>query len=775
MVLGNNMNWSTAWDDTERLQPLPEPKAEHTLIIEQAKINFKECEEWEAQTRLYFEYDYKFANGDTHNKYQWDAGLVTTRELSDRPCLTVNKTQIHNLMVINDARQNKPGVRIRPVGDEASYEGAQIFQELIYHIEYISNAETVYDSATSFQVQAGIGYWRVQVDWMNDKSFDQEIYIRRIKDPRFVYLDPYINEIDGSDATFGFIFDDMPKKQFKKEYPKFAMLANVGSSVLGNDVDGWWTKDTIRICEYYRKTMKEDKLVTWTHPDTKDQMLKRLSEMDDTEKLMYQALKKEKPSWNVWAFRERDILTDNIEWFKIAGDRIIEEGPWLGKYIPIVRLIGTETIIDGILDRKGHTRSLINPQQMYNYNTSASVEFGALQTKSPWVAPSDAIEGFEEYWKTANTENRSYLPYNHIGEDGQVIPPPTRPTAPQASPAYVQQMQVAQNEMMMATGQYQAQLGENENAKSGIAINARQRQGDRITYHFIDNLGIAVRFTGKILIDLIPKIYDTKRVQQIRATDGSILNVTIDPNAKQGFEKINDPTKSPKMVEGRQVQEIIFNPNFGYYDIQSDTGPSFATKRMEAANALTQIASQDKDFIKTGGDVLFEMMDFPKADVLAQRYRRMLPPALLGEGPDPQVEQMMHAASDKIEQLTGLVQQQAKDLADKDRELTRKAQELDLKLKEASAREAREDYRAETERAIGLFNTGSDGSGPAEEVKAVVKQLIQGMLQNGELNFTDDNKPIEKEEEPPMEGAKKAPDNNWYVQHEHGGFSRVEA
>ena len=180
-------------------------------IVLEAQKRFHACVEWEAQARTNFEYDYKFANADSINMYQWDSWVVGDRIANDRPCLTINKTKQHNLQIVNDGKQNKPGVNIRPVGDTASFEAAQIFQEIVRHIEYISNAETIYDSASEFQVDAGIGYWRVVTDYIDDRSFDQEIYIKRVKDPRAVYLDPDINEVDGSDANFGFVFTDEAK------------------------------------------------------------------------------------------------------------------------------------------------------------------------------------------------------------------------------------------------------------------------------------------------------------------------------------------------------------------------------------------------------------------------------------------------------------------------------------------------------------------------------------------------------------------------------------
>lgn len=762
------MSWSSTWGDTPVANPKP-PKEWEVDLIRQAKEDFKQAYDWEAQARLNFEYDYKFANGDTHNKYQWDNELITARELDDKPCLTINKVQQHNLMVINDAKQNKPGVRIRPVGDDASFEGAQIYQELIYHIEYISNAENVYDSAVTFQVEAGWGYWRIDTDYISDNSFDQELYIRHVKDPRCVYLDPDINEIDGSDARWGIIFEDMDKKLFNKKYPKFA--GAVGTSTLDNVGDAWVTQNQVRVALYYYKEEKEDKLVHWIGPNDGIQVISKESELDEQQTMLLQAIRKDgKQAKELYQYKERNIVTNDIHWCKIAGDRVIE-GPtrWLGKYIPIVRVIGTETVIDGILDRKGHTRALINAQQIYNFMSSSNVEWISTQTKAPYVAPSAAIEGFEEYYKTANRVNHSYLPFNAYDDEGNPLPAPQRNMGVQGGQGYVQQLQVAQNEMMMASGQYQAQFGENENAKSGVAINARQRQGDRATYHFIDNQAIAIRLTGKMLIDLIPKVYDTPRIKKILAQDGTRMNVQIDTQAPQELQNAGDPA-NPLMDNGMKVKEYVFNPDFGMYDIQADTGPSYATKRMETVNILTQLMSADPEIAKIGSDILFKNMDFPGADVLAQRLYKMLPPNITGEGLPPQVEATMHQASNMIQKLQAENAQLQQQLQEKQTKLTQDGQRIDLDFRRESAVQAREDYKAETDRVAKLFNTGLDNDKPDPQVQAVIKQVLRGMISNGELKF--DDKSEEDLDLPP--GAKKAPDGRYYIQQPDGSFARVE-
>src|ERR1700685_758171 len=184
---------------------------EENEILLEAKKRFKQCEDWEAQARRFFDYDYKFANADSNNMFQWDNWVVGDRLDNNRPCLTINKTQQHNLQITNDGKQNKSDIKVRPVGDDASFEAAEVFQEVIRHIEYVSNAETIYGDASKFQVDAGWGYWRINVAPVSDKSFDKDIFVRRIKNPLSVYLDWNISEVDGSDANFGFIFDDQPR------------------------------------------------------------------------------------------------------------------------------------------------------------------------------------------------------------------------------------------------------------------------------------------------------------------------------------------------------------------------------------------------------------------------------------------------------------------------------------------------------------------------------------------------------------------------------------
>lgn len=660
-------------------------------ITREAKKRFQRCQDWESVARNRYLDDVKFANADSDNGYQWPDELRSARDVDERPCLTINRVRQHNLQVINDAKQNKPQIRINATGDGATQESAKVYQGVCRYIEYNSNAQAVYDLATTCQVEGGVGYWRIVTDYAGDDSFDQEIFIRPIRDPLTVFMDPDAKEPDKSDARFAFVFTDMPRDEFEDEYPK--LKETFSQAPLGN-TDGWIDKDHVRVAEYFRRVPVYDQLVHMTDPETGAESVLPKSEIPPS---VWKMLKEYDTT------RTRDVISWKVEWFKIAGDQVIEKRDWAGRYIPLVQIVGEERVIDGKLDRKGHTRYLKDPQRMYNYNSSMAVEGVALQTKTPWVADLRSIEGLEAYWETANTRNHSVLPYRGVDDAGQPITPPQRTDPPALAPAYMNGMQVAQEEMMMASGQYQAQMGEPGNEKSGRAIAERQRQGDTATYHFIDNLALGIRHTGKILIDLIPKIYDTPRMIKILAEDGVEEEVTINPQAEQAYLVRQEK-------QGKAVKSI-FNPAVGKYDVEADVGPAYATKRQQAFDAIATILQQNKEMTPIIGDLLFKAADFPMADEIAERLRRMVPSNVLGEGPAPEVQalqQQMQAMQKTIE------------------EMAVKLTEKQIKLVGKDAMRDIDTYDAITRRITAISNAEPELG--EDKIRPVVAQTLAEML-----------------------------------------------
>jgi len=602
---------------------------EHEEILKEARRRYKRVSDRESYARNNFKSDLRFAEGDSINNFQWPEAVQT--RLKDKVMLTINRVRQHNLDILNDARKSAISIKVRPMRGGASYESAQILDGLIRHIEYISNAGSAYQHALSFAVRAGIGWIRITTDYVADDSFDQEIFIRRVPDPLTVYLDPDITEFDGSDAKWGFVFSEMPRDEFDRAYPK--LQDSVKDTNLG-DGESWVNEDSVRIAEYFRCVEDEDQLIAYTDPQTGEQVAAKKSELD--EGLMKTVI--DDPSTMV-----RSIQLTKVEHFKIVGDKITEEKVWPGRYIPLIRCVGEETVIDGQLDRKGHTRALLDQQRMLNYNSAAAIEFGAMQTKTPYVGAAEAFEGVENYWKSSNVENFAYLPYKHLDDQGNVIPAPQRQAPPMGAPVFLAGVQMAVEQMYLASGQNQADFGQPSNERSGVAIENRQRQGDNATYHYLDHQASMIRYAGKQIIDLIPKVYDTPRMLTMRDEAGQESEVQIDPDAPEALQLAKT---------GTDKQSAVFNPLVGSYDVEADVGAAFATRRQEAFAAYTQILTQNKELTSVIGDIAMRFADFPGAEEAAQRLRRLVPQAALEDGPPPDVMKLQ-AQVKGMEQLVG--------------------------------------------------------------------------------------------------------------------------
>lgn len=653
-------------------------------IVKEAVERWKSVNEFQGTEDERSREDTKFANGDPRNAFQWPTKIYAQRTGgdSDLPCLTINKVRGHNDIIINEMSKNSFGPKIRPTAGKASYKSAQVMQHLLNRVKNISKYSAQRRKVAEHQVDGGIGYMLVDTRYVSNRSRNQEIYFKAARDPTAVYLDPWITEPDGSDANFGFVFERRSRKEFNRKYPQWK--DKVGSAPIDSMFASWISDKEIMLAKYYRKKQVPDRYV-WYKDENGSEVEKLQSEiLEDSGPDIYKQLIEDIKSGTIEG-GTRKVTNDQVEWFLIAGNKIVDRGDWPGKYIPICRCVGRELIVDGTLDRKGHTRSLIDAQRMLNYDSSMSVQDVASQTRSPWVAPARAIEG-QEAWKTANIETVAVLTYNDVDDeaDGELqrIAPPQRIDRPQPSQAYIQGIQTAERWMMMVSGQYQAQLGENDtqSAASGKAINERKEQGDTATYHFPEHMSDMERFLGVQFLDLAPKIYDTKRAMQIEDDAGKRSWIMIDPEQKEAVQEL----QQEKMDE--EAAQIALNPAIGEYECVSDPGPDYATQRQEAWERLSMLMQSNNELASLGFDLLLKNADFPGADEMCERFQRELKaqkPYLFDSNIDPQLLSL---------------QEQNKRLIALNSELMAKLADEKIRLKGRDEKRDIDAFRADTER-----------------------------------------------------------------------------
>jgi hypothetical protein len=618
--------------------------------------------------------DLKFYAGSPDNHWQWPADVLATRgavqgqTINARPCLTINKLPQHVRQVTNDQRQNRPSGKVIPADDHADVEVAEIFNGMVRHIEYISDADVAYDTACENQVSYGEGYIRILTEYCDENTFDQDIKIGRVRNSFSVYMDPTIQDPTGADAKWCFVTEDISRDDYERMYPDSAPITTLQTLGVGDqNLSQWLTEDTIRVADYYYLDYDRATLnlypgnVTAFEGTPEDKQLKAIYG---------------KPK------RSRESDRVKIKYCKINGYEILEERDWAGKYIPVVRIVGNEFEVDGRLYVSGLVRNAKDAQRMYNYWVSQEAEMLALAPKAPFIGYGGQFEGYENQWKTANTNNWPYLEVNPDVTDGSggMLPLPQRAQPPMASSGLLQAKSGASEDIKSTTGQYNASLGMGSNERSGKAILARQREGDVGTYHYGDNLARGVRHIVRQLVDLIPKIYDTQRVARIIGLDGETKMVKIDPSQQEPVKKI---------MQDDIVIDKIYNPNVGKYDVVVATGPGYATKRQEALEAMAQLLQGNPSLWAVAGDLFVKNMDWPGAQEMAKRFAKTIDPKLMEDGdksPELQAaEQQMQAMGQELDQVHQMLQNVGKSMEAQDME--RKNFEAEIKA-----------YQAETQR-----------------------------------------------------------------------------
>ena len=547
--------------------------------------------------------DLRFMAGSPDNQWQWPADVLATRgsvqgqTINARPCLTINKLPQHVRQVTNEQRQNRPAGKVIPCDDKGDVEVAEIFEGMVRHIEYMSDADIVYDTACENQVTYGEGYFRVLTEFCYDDSFDQDIRLGRIRNAFSVYMDPMIQDPAGSDAEYCFISQDIEKSEYERQFPDAAPITSMLSQGVGDEsLSQWINEDTIRIAEYFYYSHTPTKLNLYPGNQS------FYADSPEDKQMKQHGLK---------PVKTRIVDVKKVIWLKTNGYEILEEREWAGKWIPVIRVVGNEFEVDGRIYVSGLVRNAKDAQRMYNYWVSQEAEMLALAPKAPFIGYGGQFEGYEANWKTANTTNWPYLEVNPDVSDGQgnPMPLPQRAQPPMASSGLLQAKAGASDDIKSTTGQYDSSLGATSNERSGKAILAREKQGDVGTYHYGDNLTKAIRYATRQLIDLIPKIYDTERIARIVGIDGEVSMVKINPEQPEAVKKITDQTGI--------VIEKIYNPSVGIYDVVATTGPGYMTKRQEAMDAMAQILQGNPQLWSVAGDLFVKNMDWPGAQELS--------------------------------------------------------------------------------------------------------------------------------------------------------------
>lgn len=595
---------------------------------------------------------------------QWPESIRRERESASRPVLTINRLPQFARQVTGDIRRLNPAINIIPGDSASSPDTADLIEGLVRQIQHKSDASSVFEGAAESAAQCGMGFFRVRADYEDERSFDQEILIERIYNPFSVYFDPKAKDPTRMDAEYCFITEHMKDDAFNEAYPN-ALAVSVDNDGETEGLENWRSNGDVVVAEYFYKEYQE--VTIGMMPDG-------------------QIVENPRVPQNV--VRTRKTKVPKIMWAKISGKEVLE-GPIrvAGKHIPVIAVTGEEIHIGERVVRTSVTRFAKDPQQLYNYWRSAQTELVALQPKAPYIVSLKQVAGLEPIWNTANDTNRAFLPYN----PDEKAPPPQRATPPIASQGMMQEVMTAAEDMKATTGVYDAALGSRSNENSGVAIRQRQMESDVSTSIYSDNMSKAIWHAGRIIVGMIPEVYDTRRVLRIMGRDNAEKMVTVNDLqiTQDGVMPVNDLT-------------------IGKYDVRVTVGPNYSTLRQETANSMVEAARAYPPLWGVAGDLIIKNMDWPGADDIAERIKKTMPPQLRNpEDMTPEEQQQMQAAMAEQQQAAQMQQM---------------AGQIEMRKTMAEATEAEADAQKARAEAV---QTHIETMAQTGQLDAVISQLVQ--------------------------------------------------
>ena len=574
------------------------PEAENDFLV-QARKDYK-CDYNAMRTNIrLMGDDIRFFAND-----QWLNEDRVQREAQNRPVVTEDHLAPAVRQITNDMRMNKPAAKVRAVDSVADSDTAKIIEGLIRNIEQQSFASTgnAYVKAGENATICGQGAFRIITQYETEHSFDQVIRIVPIRSALAVIWDSDAQSPTRDDAKRCWILTWMSKDAFNKLYPGKPTTNWEDHSINHEWYQDWSRRDEVLVAEYFYKKPRTKTL--WRMAS--DQRIVDVTDLDDEERAELVARQAREMMEAGEAlpsvpYEAREIEGHDVYRAVLNGADVLEpEKKWPGAYIPVINVMGEEVFLEDSRTVRGLVRVAKDSQRMINYHNSAAIEHVSLSPKQPYLLTVAQIAGHENTWQIANRQNAPYLPYN---VDPKTNAPPTRAPAPEIPAALLTLKQEAVQGLRATTNVYPSATGADSNEISGVAIHKRDVQGDVANFHYVDNLNHSIAYCGKQLLDLIPKIYDGQRMVRVLGEDDAEKMVEIN-------------------ILNPDTGEVESDLSAGQYDLAMISGPSFSTKRQEAANFFEKMLNLKPEDSAIILDLLVKNLDLPGSEELYERLRK---------------------------------------------------------------------------------------------------------------------------------------------------------
>jgi hypothetical protein len=636
----NNNNNNDEYDNTEldesqvqdleeeRLSILEENNIDEMSVLTEANKHIGLWEQYFTENKTLGKSDMEFALRD-----QWTAIERGEFQRLFKPAMQFNKLYDPIKKIIGEQRRNTPDLKVRSLTGKATQDEINLRADIVRSVAYHSSNDIVYQTAFGNALLYGFGAFEICTEYETSHSFNQVIRYKPILNPAQCFFDPHAQMPHKGDGNYCGKYTVMSKDEFYATYPHIKHAVSYVSPQQLVDFQ-WETRDTITICDYYVKEWYSKIIYMLDNGDVVDQ-----EEWDEIQKLYKDASKENEAIRQELEGRMPEIINERktedyrIKHYRLIKDKIIEFAEWPSKYLPIIFVDGDSYYIDGQQYTRSFIRNAKDAQRFLNYLGSEIAGQIKSNRREQWVVTPDNIKGFEQIWRNPELQMGA-LQANPDKATGQLpikVPPSE---IPQSLLAHYQR---ATQDIKEIIGFFEANEGSESNEVSGIAVQTRAIQGSMAASVYFDNLNRAIEQGGRVVLDLLPTIYDTERNIVVTKRDGETKSLTINKNL---------PDNSTQNALTR-----------GDFDIEIDTGPSFAVQKAQALQMFIQLVQANPQVFPLVADLIAKNLDMQYMPQVVDRLKTLVPEQILAkeEGrppspPKPNPQQQMMAMQQQLAQ-----------------------------------------------------------------------------------------------------------------------------
>lgn len=569
---------------------------------------------------------------------QWDNFEKGEFKRLFKPAMTFNKLYDAVRKILGEERKNKPDLLVRSLTGRATEEQIDLRADLVRTISYQSQNELVFQEVFKQQLMGGWGALEVAIEYESPHSFNKVIRFRVIQDPTRVSFDPAATKPHKGDGNFCSRAHYFSREQFAAAFPYIENPVSYTDKRAVQDLP-WLTREGIVVCDYAQKDwysfkallLSNGEVVTqdeWEELKKEFEIKKQLAASTEiVRKLILEGIPR--------VIGERQSEDYNITIYRLTQDQIIDFNPWPSKQLPLIYADGDSVFIEG----KQYTQSFIHKardaQKFENYVGSEIAAEVKNRRREQWLVTKENIAGFEGMWNNPESQQGALIakPDPKTGNMPQKMP------AWEISPGLLEQFQRANMDIKEILGFHDEMSGQETNAQSGIAVANRQMASSMSAYVFRDNLNQAIEQAGRLVLDLLPHVYgDDDRHMVVSKPDGTTKSVIL----------------NQKMPDGKVLNELL--P--GDYDIEIDTGPSFAVQKQQALELFLGLVQTNPQLFPLVADLIAKNLDVQYMPQIVERFKTLVPPQILAkeEGlppppPQPDPEQQMMQQQAQLQQV----------------------------------------------------------------------------------------------------------------------------